>query len=103
MARFYNILISGTYKSDHTLNCTIHSNYDEAGGDAQTKAVTSSTDDPYIFRQHVAKQKARAIRLTIKDTSATGTREAFQLDGIAVELGVRPGTFKLGTSKTLAT
>ncbi len=103
MARFYNILISGTYKSDHTLNCSIHSNYDDSVGDSQSKVITSSTDDPYIFRQHVANQKARSIRLTISDSLATGTREAFQLDGIAVELGVRPGTFKLGTSKTLAT
>ena len=103
MARFYNVLISGTYKSDHTLNCSIHSNYDETVGDQQSKAITSSTSDPYIFRQHVANQKARAIRLTITDTGATGTREAYQLDGIALEVGIRPGTFKLGTSKTLAT
>ena len=101
MVRFYNILISGTFKSNHTLNCTIYSNYDESVADNQTLAITTSTDDPYIFRQHVANQKARAIKLSIVDTPSSGTFESYQLDGIAVEFGVRPGTFKLGTTKTL--
>jgi len=102
MVRFYNILISGTFKSNHTLNCTIYSNYDESVTDNQTLAITTSTDDPYIFRQHVANQKARAIKITLSDTPSAGTFESYQLDGIAVEFGVRPGTFKLGTTKTLA-
>ena len=107
MVRFYNILISGTFKSNHTLNCTIYSNYDESVADNQTLAITTSTDDPYIFRQHVANQKARAIKLSIVDTPSSGTFESYQLDGIAIEFGVRPktsgrpGTFKLGTTKTL--
>jgi len=102
MVRFYNILISGTFKSNHTLNCTIFSNYDESVGDQQTLAITTSTSDPYIFRQHVQIQKARAIKITMSDTPSAGTFESYQLDGIAVEFGVRPGTFKLGTTKTLA-
>ena len=102
MVRFYNVLLSGTYKSDHTLSCTIYSNYDDGISDEQSLAITSSTSDPYIFRQHVANQKARAIKLKIIDSSGSGTFEGYQLDGIAIEFGVRPGTFKLGTTKTLA-
>ena len=102
MVRFYNILISGTYKSDHTLSCRIYSNYDDGTSDQQSLAITSATSDPYIFRQHVANQKARAIKLNIIDTPSSGTFESYQLDGISVEFGVRPGTFKLGTTKTLA-
>jgi len=101
MARFYNILISGTYKSDHTLNCTIYSNYDESITDAQTLVITSANSSPYILRQHVGNQKARAIKLTISDTPTSGSFESYQLDGIGIELGVRAGTFKLGTAKTL--
>jgi hypothetical protein len=102
MVRFYNILISGTFKSNHTLDCTIYSNYDESVADDQSLAITTSTSDPYIFRQHVATQKARAIKIKISDNPTSGTFESYQLDGIAVEFGVRPGTFKLGTTKTLA-
>jgi hypothetical protein len=108
MVRFYNVLISGTFRSNHTLDCTIYSNYDESVADNQALAITTSTSDPYIFRQHVANQKARAIKITISDNPTSGTLESYRLDGIAVEFGVRPktsgrqGTFKLGTTKTLA-
>tara|TARA_R110000824_G_scaffold75012_1_gene190549 strand:+ start:727 stop:4329 length:3603 start_codon:yes stop_codon:yes gene_type:complete len=102
MVRFYNTLVSGTYKSDHTLNCTIYSNYDESLSDAQSLVVTSSTSSPYILRQHVKNQKARALKITISDTPTSGTFESYQLDGFAVEFGIRAGTFKLGTTKTLA-
>ena len=101
MARFYNVLVSGTFKSNHTLNCTIYSNYDESVADAQNLVVTSSNSSPYIVRQHVANQKARAIKVTIGDTPTSGTLESYQLDGISIQFGVRAGTFKLGTTKTL--
>jgi len=102
LVRFYNVLISGTYKSDHTLNSTIYTNYDESVADAQTLVVTSSTPAPYILRQHVAVQKARAIKITISDAPTSGTFESYQLDGISIQFGVRPGgSFKVGETRTL--
>jgi hypothetical protein len=101
LARFYNILISGTFKSDHTLSCRIYSNYDTSVTDVQTLDITSSTSEPYIFRQHIKAQKARSIKLDIVDVPDGGSFESYQLDGLAIEFGMRRGTMKLGTTKTL--
>ena len=103
LARFYRILISGTYKSDHTLECSVYYNYtDGAATDTQTKAVTLANSDPYIFRKHLAQQKARAIKIKIKDILPIGgTSECYALDGIGLEFGQRAGTMVTGADKTL--
>ena len=103
LARFYRVLISGTYKSDHTLECSVYYNYtDGAATDTQTKAITLANSDPYIFRKHLAQQKARAIKIKIKDTLPIGgTSECYALDGIGLEFGQRAGTMVTGADKTL--
>ena len=101
LLRFYNVLISGTYKSAHTLNCTIYYNYDDDTSETQSKVLSSAPEEPYIFRKHVRDQKSRAIKIKIYDTPGSGTNEGFYIDGIAIQFGVPKGTVALGTTKTL--
>ena len=101
MGRFYRVLLSGDYVSDHTLNVSVFSDYDESILDAQSKAVTLANARPYIFRKHVKNQKTRSIKISVSDTPQGGNFGSYTLDGIAVEYGKRTGTMVTGTAKTL--
>ena len=104
MGRFWRLLISGEYKSDHSLGVRIYSDYDELNPQAKTIAVNTASGNtaPYRFRIHIEKQKARAIKFEVYDTGATGTYEGLSLDGFALEYGQRAGALrsKLGSSRT---
>ena len=101
LARFYRALISGTYRTDHTLECRVYYNYDESVTDIQTKAVTTANGTPYIFRKHFKHQRARAVKIKISDSNQLGTGEGYSIDGIAIEFGARRGTTTTPADRTL--
>ena len=101
MGRFYRVLLSGLYVSDHRLTVSVYNDYDNTLTDTQTRDVTAANAFPYIFRKHVQKQKSRAIKIAISDIPQGGNYGGYALDGIAIEYGKRAGTMKTGTTKTL--
>jgi hypothetical protein len=105
MSRFWRLLLSGTFKSDHTLHVTMESDYDSSLTETKSVDVNAANGNtsPYRFRLHIKNQKARAIRFEIYDVSGTSPFEGYSIDGFALELGMRKGTFKgrMGTKRTL--
>ena len=104
--RVYRVMLLGDYKSAHTLSVSSFVDYsvnlfDSTKIESFSQDV-SSDNDPYNFRMHFKNQKCKAVRVgvTIGGSSATG--EAVILQGLALEVGVRAGTFKLPTAQTLA-
>ena len=105
MSRFWRLLLSGTYRSTHTLTVVVESDYDPSLTETKTIAVNpaNGNTDPYRLRLHIKNQKARAIRFQISDWQNGSNYEGYSIDGFALELGTRQGTFKdrMGDSRTI--
>jgi hypothetical protein len=105
MSRFWRLLLSGSYRAPHILTVVVESDYDPSLTETKTIAVNpaNGNTDPYRFRLHIKNQKARALRFQISDAGAGGSYEGYSIDGFALELGTRKGTFKgrMGDSRTI--
>ena len=104
--RVYRVMLLGDYKSAHTLSVSSYVDYsvnlfDATKIESFSQAI-SSDNDPYNFRMHLKNQKCKAVRLHISLGGDTATGEVAILQGLALEVGVRAGTFKLPTAQTLA-
>jgi|15BtaG_2_1085339.scaffolds.fasta_scaffold00219_5 hypothetical protein len=104
--RVYRVMLLGDYKSAHTLSFSSYVDYsinlfDATKIESFSQAI-SSDNDPYNFRMHLKNQKCKAVRLHITLGGDTATGEVAILQGLALEVGVRAGTFKLPTAQTLA-
>ena len=104
--RAYRVSVLGDYKSAHTLSLFAYADYNSDAAvtskyETFSQAVSSDTN-PYNYRIHLKNQKCRAIRVSISIHGSAATGEAVILQGIALEVGVRTGTFKLPTAQTLA-
>ena len=108
--RIYRAMVLGEYVGAHSIMMSFATDYnDSAVVNSATKSMTSapaggyepsagSVAHPlYLFRAHLVQQKCRAIRVEVI-LSASSTAAA-HLDGIALEVGVRP---KKSAFKTIA-
>ena len=100
LQRAYRLLIYLDVVTPHTLNVRI--SYDYADSPAETKTLALTSTGPEFLRLRLNQQKCRAIMVEIYDSATLGvSREAFTLHGLALELGLRGGTFKVNSGREL--
>lgn len=86
--RIYEIELLGQSLSTHTLQVEIAYDYETAYSQTLTFASSNIVaGSPLNYRIRPAKQKCTAIKLRIRDTSASGA--AFDIVGMAVEVGIK--------------
>jgi hypothetical protein len=113
--RIYRGMVLGEYVSAHTIYMSFYTDYMSATAiSTDSKALSAApaggyepvlgyANHPlYLFRSHMTQQKCRAIQVEIKLVSSNSTTPAY-LDGIALEVGVRPkkSAFKTIADRTL--
>jgi len=96
--RVYRVQLLGDYKDSHDLTMSVFNDYQETAIETQTTGV-SSDSDPYLFRIHLKNQKSRSISVKVLISS---NQEGAVLTGLAFEVGLRPGSFKLPAAQTIA-
>ena len=77
--------------------------YDASSAHSQTKTASTLTNKD-VYRLPVKRQKCRALKVKHTITpngSSTLTNEMFRMDGLALEVGFRPTTFKLPAGDTI--
>ena len=98
LQRVYRAMVLGTHIGNHTLSFDVYTDYDDSTSSTFSKALTSDAN-PYNYRVHLSNQKCRAVK--VKITISNSGNAAVKLDGIALEVGARPGTFKLPAAQTI--
>lgn len=94
--RLRRIIVTGEYKSAHTLNWELYTDYNDATpAQSGLLSLTAATARGGLqARIDVVRQKCEAVRLVIWDSAATAG-EGCRLSGIALEIGVKRGLTKL--------
>ena len=88
--RIYRYMILGSFLGSHTLEVEVYNDYSGEEGDPSQEDSTSISSAPaglYLYRAHLENQKSRSIQLLIK---LNGTTSCASIEGIALEVGVRP-------------
>lgn len=86
--RVWEMELLGQNLSSHTLSVEIAYDYETAFSQTITFASTNiASGAPLRYRIKPAKQKCSAIKLRIKDTSASGA--AFDIVGVLLEVGIK--------------
>jgi hypothetical protein len=73
------------------------------GGQGDSSASNPSLDEVYQARIHIEPQKCQSIKFAIEDLqdgTNFGTGEGLQVNGFALEVGAKVGTFKPHAAKT---
>lgn len=101
--RIYRYMVLGQFVSSHTLTVEVYNDYDGEEGDpnqTDTETVSSDPTGLYLFRSHIGKQKSRGVQLLLK---LNGSQQCANIEGFALEVGVRPDktSFKTIESRTL--
>ncbi len=101
--RIYRYMVLGQFVSSHTLTVEVYNDYDGEEGDpnqTDTETVSSDPTGLYLFRSHIGKQKSRGVQLLLK---LDGSAQCANIEGFALEVGVRPDktSFKTIESRTL--
>jgi len=101
--RIYRYMVLGQFVSSHTLEVEVYNDYDGEEGDPNQEDSVSVSSDPtglYLFRSHIGKQKSRGVQLLLK---LDGSGQCANIEGFALEVGVRPDktSFKTIESRTL--
>ena len=91
-------MVLGKFLNSHTLTFDVFTDYDDSTSSTFTGAVSVDAN-PYQYRVHLSNQKCRAVKVKITISGASSS--AVNLDGIALEVGARPGTFKLPAAQTI--
>lgn len=121
--RIYSGMILGEYEGEHTLKVSIANDFQEFyneefttvpnetvngtsyGGASPygTGVYGDSEDGVYQFKFQPKNQKCQSMRIKIEDLFPTGTGTAsFNISAITFEVGVLPGSVRLGQSKVMA-
>lgn len=123
--RVRRLHVLGEFKSTHSLLVDIE--YDYEVTDALYRAsfgassvISSSTygdgatygaDDPYggsdesvyQFRIRLPRQKCQSVRFTFQDSPGTTIGESYEINELALEVGLKSGHFRLPSGKTVST
>lgn len=101
-ARLYRLQVVGQFKAAHSLKVTVDNFAGvaaEAGSSSQswTKAVAAG---PELFEAKPDQGRATALDLTVEDFG-TDLTEGATLDGVALEVGIKPGLPRLNTTQRM--
>jgi hypothetical protein len=117
--RIWRAHLIGDYKSKHKLKVSMAYDFspvisDEYLWDAQQEMGIDQYgdltygDDVYggiagnfQVRIHIRRQKSQALRIIIEDVSQVAPYESFSLSGIAFELAIKKGNYKLPAGQTI--
>jgi hypothetical protein len=97
--RIWRFLVLGEYKSPHSLNVGIAYDFDSAITQTDSVLVASSPG-VYQYRIHLARQKCEAIQISLSDSQSTPFGEGLSLTALGLEVGIKRGLNKLGSSKS---
>lgn len=96
--RIYRAMILYDYKTASTGLLSFAFDYSSSFTENHT-VTTFGSDIPNNIRAHLTNQKCRAFKMRILVASSG---EGITLNGLAIEAGARPGTFKLPNTQTMA-
>ena len=96
--RVYRAMILYTAKDSGTVALSVRLAFDYKGFTEQHD-LAAMPNAPENLRVHLSNQKCRAVQVRLL---AVGTNSAITLNGLALEIGARPGTFKLPSAQTIA-
>ena len=65
-------------------------------------ALTTIPAAPSNVRIHLSKQKCRAVQIKVNENTPNVNSSGITLNGLALEIGARPDTFKLPKAQTIA-
>jgi hypothetical protein len=121
--RIYRTVLLGEYKGNHNTLVSFSYDFSPTFSDSSTfdgysviQATSFGEESPYgdsgeypyggefipyQFRTHMKRQKCTALRIKIQDIQTDNFNEGFNLSGITLEVGVKAGTYKLGSNKSL--
>jgi hypothetical protein len=120
--RIYKAMIIGNYVSKHKLIMSVAYDFNpytlsSVVIDAYTLLDTANYGDTspygaetvyggnfplYQFRYQVPRQKCESIQMTFEDVQTDEVGEAYQLSGLAFEVGIKQGLDKLGATRTFS-
>ena len=100
--RIYYCTLLAEWRSAHTNRVRIYYDYDETVATTVSKDATSgyNVGDRLQFRFHLGR-KCQAVKFEISDQSPAGNKDSFRLFGLELEIGVKGGHFRQGSSNTI--
>lgn len=103
--RARRIAIVGAKKAAHNLVCEVRYDYDETIAETFTFDASDNVpagDDNYQFRARLERQKCEALSVEIYDHQTEyGANEGFSINELAIEVGMKRGINRLGSTKTV--
>ena len=94
--RIYRFMYLGEYKGAHEAEAQIYVDYKASDTASPTIDVSGAPSDIFLYRTHMPSQKNRALRIKLV---LTGSTECAYLNGLALEVGVRPEATNFKTSQ----
>jgi hypothetical protein len=98
--RLWYASVLGEFRSAHTLTVTPYLDYGSTAETARSLASTGTSGDLLQFRLHLGK-KCQAVKFKIVDSAQSGTKESCTLTVLSLELGMKAGSYKLASAKTV--
>lgn len=96
--RLRRLLLTGDYKSPHTLTMSLA--YDYGSASQLITFSLASAPSIYEFLIDIAQQKCSAVQVTIQDSlNTSGSAESFDLSALTFEAGVKKGLNKLPANR----
>jgi hypothetical protein len=98
----WEMQVLGEYKSAHTLQVEIATNYGtyRPAQTIATSAGLTGSDTVYQFRFRIPVPNAYAVRFRLQDTTQSGTGESCRISGLMVYMGVDDGLSRLPAVKS---
>lgn len=100
--RLYRGQFLGTFSNGHTFRLTVDTDFGAGEGGTSENWTRAVAGNPQSFEfRPSSNKKPTAIEVTIESTVASATGADFSFDGLALEIGVKPGMRRLGTGQRL--
>ena len=96
--RVYRAMVLYTTKDSGTVALSVQLAFDYKGFTEQHN-LAAMPNAPENLRVHLSNQKCKAVQVKL---TVTGANSGIALNGLALEIGARPGTFKLPSAQTIA-
>jgi hypothetical protein len=97
--RVWRMLVLGQYKSPHTLQVNVATDFATSFEQNVSIPVTSNPG-LYQYRVHMKQQKCEAIQFQIQDSQSSSFGEGLQLSEITLEVGIKVGADKLSAGRS---
>ena len=94
--RIYRFMYLGEYKGAHTAQANVYVDYQSGTTATPSIVLSGAPSDIFLYRTHMPSQKNRALRIKLV---LTGSTECAYLNGLALEVGVRPEATNFKTSQ----